>query len=352
VFGFDDDTPIYNQLMRERESTPIYDQLLQKYEEDKHEELVEPYQPSIKARVFSYEEYLALFDKEKPMAKEFQDMVNEFREAMDLPVADGPRQLTTEEQELHIKLIRDEFEKELVPAVLANDLVEIYDAGIDVMYFLIGLLSNAGMQIRPGFEEVHRSNMSKMDPETGQAIKAGLNDPSGEPVGKVLKGPNYFVPNLAIILNEQSTYGHDDQAVYKNLKVPLRLGFGGPKIGEGVLNMDHNGEVIFEGVMDNVTTLPVFDALGMEVTALSVDGRDAGHLVKSENSIRHLPPQVEEVSVTRFDPPIVLNLPPEEEKVDERTQNWRDAVAKAEAERARVRFPLVSEEDLAAPYDR
>ena len=279
-------TPIFDALWEKYNGSPIYDRLVKEYEDKKHEELVEPYQPSIKARVFSYEEYLALFNKEQEMAKDFQDMVNEFRQAMDLPVPDGPRQLTTEEQELHIQLIRDEFEKELVPAILANDLVGIYDGGIDVMYYLIGLLSNAGMQIRPGFEEVHRSNMSKMDPVTGLAIKAGMDDPDGHPFGKVLKGPNYFEPRLGIILNNQSQLGHEETAVYKDVVVPLRLGFGGPKIGEGTIHMDNMGDIMFEGVMDDVSVLPVINHLGFDVTSVSInETEEPANFVESQESI-------------------------------------------------------------------
>ena len=64
------------------------------------------------------------------------------------------------------------------------------DAGIDILYFAYGNLLRQGFtpeQIDMGFQEVHRSNMSKLGED-------------GKPIyredGKVLKGPNYFPPDL------------------------------------------------------------------------------------------------------------------------------------------------------------
>lgn len=126
-----------------------------------------------------------------------------FRETFGLPVSNTPRALTQAEAELHIKLIREEFEKELVPALLEGDIVEIYDAGIDVIYYVIGMLSNAGMLLEPGFDEVQRSNMSKLDPVTGKAILSRGEELDGAPLGKVLKGPDYFVPDFRKLLIAQ-----------------------------------------------------------------------------------------------------------------------------------------------------
>lgn len=132
-----------------------------------------------------------------------QQQVDLFREKFDLPVSNTPRALTPAEAELHIKLIREEFEKELVPALLEGDIVEIYDAGIDVIYYVIGMLSNAGMSLEDGFEEVQASNMSKLDPVTKQAIKSRGEELDGAPLGKVLKGPDYFVPDFRKLLIAQ-----------------------------------------------------------------------------------------------------------------------------------------------------
>lgn len=200
-----------------------------------------------------------------------QQMVNEFRKAMDLPVSEFPRTLSPEEAKLHIQMIRDEFEKEFVPAFLEQNLLEMYDAGIDVLVYVIGALSNAGLDIEPGFREIHRSNMSKMDPETGKAIKAGPNDPSGEPEGKVLKGPNYSPPNLHPIINEQFNFGWEDKTVYRTSKTPITLGEGGPVIGEGDLHMDNQGNVMMEGVIFDADVLPVVGSLDLSVYSPSAD---------------------------------------------------------------------------------
>ena len=67
------------------------------------------------------------------------------------------------------------------------------DAGIDILYFAYGDLLRQGFtpeQIDKGFQEVHRSNMSKLG-EDGRPIY--------REDGKVLKGPNYFPPDLAKI---------------------------------------------------------------------------------------------------------------------------------------------------------
>jgi len=135
-----------------------------------------------------------------------QQGVELFRTTYNLPVSNTPRALTPEEAALHIRLIRDEFEKELVPALESGDVVEIYDAVLDVNYFLLGLLSNAGMDAEPGFDAVQASNMSKLG-EDGLPIYAVEGDDSGEPAGKVLKGPNYFKPDLATVLRAQGWNG-------------------------------------------------------------------------------------------------------------------------------------------------
>lgn len=129
-----------------------------------------------------------------------------FRTTYNLPVSNTPRPLTEAEANLHIKLIRDEFEKELVPALESGDVVEIYDAVLDVKYFLDGLLCNAGMDAEPGFDAVQASNMSKLGAD-GNPIYAVDGDGSGEPAGKVLKGPNYFKPDLAAVLRKQGWDG-------------------------------------------------------------------------------------------------------------------------------------------------
>lgn len=203
--------------------------------------------------------------------EQLQRMVNEFRTAMDLPISEFPRTLSPEEAELHIKMIRDEFEKEFVVFWMEQNLVEMYDSGIDLIVYIIGALSHAGFDLEPGFREIMRSNMSKMDPVTKKAIKAGPNDPSGEPEGKVLKGPFYSPPNLHNILNEQYRFGPEDSTVYRATGVPLTLGEGGPRIGSVDVHMDNQGVMTINGEVEDVDVLPQLNSLSLSDISIADD---------------------------------------------------------------------------------
>ncbi|AIZ43501.1 MULTISPECIES: pyrophosphohydrolase domain-containing protein [Cellulophaga] len=91
--------------------------------------------------------------------------------------------------------LMDEENKEYLEAAENNDLVEVADALGDMLYILCGTILEHGMQykIEEVFNEIQRSNMSKLGAD-------------GKPIyredGKVLKGPNYFVPNIDKILKE------------------------------------------------------------------------------------------------------------------------------------------------------
>ncbi|WP_400072553.1 hypothetical protein [Zobellia russellii] len=91
--------------------------------------------------------------------------------------------------------LMDEENQEYLEAARNNDLVEVADALGDMLYILCGTILEHGMQhkIEEVFNEIQRSNMSKL----GQ---------DGKPIyredGKVLKGPNYFKPNIAEILEK------------------------------------------------------------------------------------------------------------------------------------------------------
>jgi predicted HAD superfamily Cof-like phosphohydrolase len=89
----------------------------------------------------------------------------------------------------------EEENKEYLDACAEYNTVEIADALGDQLYILAGTMITHGMQdkIMEVFNEIHRSNMSKLD-EDGKPIYR--ND------GKVLKGPGYFKPDLIPILDE------------------------------------------------------------------------------------------------------------------------------------------------------
>ena len=88
---------------------------------------------------------------------------------------------------LRLDLIEEEL-GELKEAMKNNDLLEVADALTDILYVTYGAGHAFGINLDKCFEEVQNSNMSKLD-AAGEPI---YND-----VGKVMKGPNYFEPNLS-----------------------------------------------------------------------------------------------------------------------------------------------------------
>ena len=87
---------------------------------------------------------------------------------------------------LRLALIKEELE-ELTNAIQNNDIVEVADALTDILYVTYGAGHSFGIDLDKCFEEVQKSNMSKLD-EDGKPI---FNDN-----GKVMKGPNYFRPDI------------------------------------------------------------------------------------------------------------------------------------------------------------
>ena len=87
---------------------------------------------------------------------------------------------------LRLDLIKEELE-ELAEAMSNNDLLEVADALTDILYVTYGAGHAFGIDLDKCFDEVQNSNMSKLD-EGGKPI---YNDS-----GKVMKGPNYFKPDL------------------------------------------------------------------------------------------------------------------------------------------------------------
>tara|TARA_Y100000816_G_scaffold156628_1_gene111756 strand:+ start:164 stop:535 length:372 start_codon:yes stop_codon:yes gene_type:complete len=92
---------------------------------------------------------------------------------------------------LRIDLIKEEL-YELKEAMKNKDLLEVADALTDILYVTYGAGHAFGINLDKCFEEVQNSNMSKLD-ENGKPI---YNDS-----GKVMKGPNYFKPNLLKFLS-------------------------------------------------------------------------------------------------------------------------------------------------------
>mgnify|MGYP001238212211 CR=1 FL=1 len=96
--------------------------------------------------------------------------------------------LSTEKiNNLRIKLINEEFE-EFKQAIKNNDLKEAVDALTDILYVTYGAGHAFGVNLDKCFDEVQQSNMSKL----GENEKPIYNED-----GKVMKGPNYFKPDLS-----------------------------------------------------------------------------------------------------------------------------------------------------------
>ncbi len=117
------------------------------------------------------------------------DQVKEFHETYGLPVRDEIDLTCEKTKQLRINLLQEELD-ELKEALANDDPQETLDALIDLQYVLDGAFLSFGMHALKelAFDEVHRSNMSKLGAD-GKPIRRPED-------GKVMKGPNYFAPDL------------------------------------------------------------------------------------------------------------------------------------------------------------
>lgn len=117
------------------------------------------------------------------------DQVREFHETYGLPVHAEPNLTCAQTKQLRINLLQEELD-ELKAALAKDDAQETLDALIDLQYVLDGAFLSFGLHAikELAFDEVHRSNMSKLG-EDGKPIRRPED-------GKVMKGPNYFAPDL------------------------------------------------------------------------------------------------------------------------------------------------------------
>ena len=122
-------------------------------------------------------------NKEQIQIKEFM-----IKAGQDCP--DKPTLPNDTVKALRVSLIQEEF-NELKQGLYTNDLVEVYDALLDIMVVTIGTAVALGLVLQPGWQEVHRSNMSK------------FIDGHRREDGKWIKGPSYSPANLKPIIEEQ-----------------------------------------------------------------------------------------------------------------------------------------------------
>ena len=120
--------------------------------------------------------------------------VKKFHKAFKLDYLESPMaDLGSDKNKLRFNLMKEENE-EYLEAAKNDDLVEVADALGDMLYILCGTIIEHGLQykIDEVFDEIQNSNMSKL---------GGDGNPIYRDDGKVLKGPNYFKPNIKKILN-------------------------------------------------------------------------------------------------------------------------------------------------------
>ena len=118
------------------------------------------------------------------------DKVGIFMKTFGQEVKTKPSFSTDKINKLRLDLIKEEL-NELTEAMNNKDLLEVADALTDILYVTYGAGHAFGINLDKCFEEVQNSNMSKLD-ENGKPI---YNEH-----GKVMKGPNYFKPNLKKVI--------------------------------------------------------------------------------------------------------------------------------------------------------
>ena len=118
------------------------------------------------------------------------EKVKHFMKTFRQEVKNQPSLSTDKINKLRYELIKEELE-EFKTALDNKDLLEVADALTDILYVTYGAGHAFGINLDKCFEEVQDSNMSKL----GEGGKAIYNES-----GKVMKGPNYFKPNLSKFL--------------------------------------------------------------------------------------------------------------------------------------------------------
>ena len=122
------------------------------------------------------------------------EAVKIFHEIYKLSYKENPTtEIGLDKIKLRFNLMAEE-NQEYLQAAKNNDLIEVADALGDMLYILCGTIIEHGMQdkIEEVFDEIQKSNLSKLGKD-GKPIYR--ND------GKVMKGPNYFKPNISKVLN-------------------------------------------------------------------------------------------------------------------------------------------------------
>ncbi len=134
--------------------------------------------------------------QKKTMIQKPIDSVKKFHDAFNIDVASKPTtNLSLDKIKLRYDLMQEENDEYLI-AAKNDDLIEVADALGDMLYILCGTILTHGLQnkIEEVFDAIQKSNMSKLGKD-------------GKPIyrkdGKVLKGPDYFKPNIKNIFKTE-----------------------------------------------------------------------------------------------------------------------------------------------------
>lgn len=114
--------------------------------------------------------------------------VRAFHEACDVPVAASLGFPSRERIELRQRLLREEY-LEWIAASSERDMVEVADALADMIYIIVGTALEFGIPLDRVWDEVQRSNMAKVDPETGRVKR--------REDGKILKPQGWESPRIS-----------------------------------------------------------------------------------------------------------------------------------------------------------
>jgi predicted HAD superfamily Cof-like phosphohydrolase len=137
---------------------------------------------------------------------DYMAAVTEFHRLYNLPVGDwaNPAPLDAARTDLRLDLIEEECEEVVTAAVRysysgsecvpADDLPALAKELADLIYVTVGYAVELGIDINAVFQEVHFSNMSKLDDNGLPVLRED---------GKVEKGPNYYSPDIASIIEQQ-----------------------------------------------------------------------------------------------------------------------------------------------------
>lgn len=125
------------------------------------------------------------------MQKVISDL-RDFHVACDVPILNEPTIPPLPRKALRRRLIDEEVNKELIPALDADDLEKIADGIADGIYVLVGTALEYGIPLEYVWAEVQRSNMQKVDPKTGKVCR--------REDGKILKPEGWTPPDIRGVL--------------------------------------------------------------------------------------------------------------------------------------------------------